>query len=182
MGGEEPRRLTDGDFDESMPAWHPDADRIAFVTDRGARQGLDPGSDVYEVSLDGELTQLVERGGWLLPVYSPEGDLHVVGDPELDYPRLHGLWKVGADGVANNVFPDLDRSVTSLGGGVPSLPRWSDDFLYVTVEEWGRVEIRAFDADGPGRVVVSGDRLVTGFDVGPRGEGGGGGFVTNRAC
>ena len=169
-GSKDPRRLTDGDFDESMPAWHPHSDRIAFVTDRGPRLGLDPGSDVYEISLDGKLTRSVERGGWLLPAYSPDGDLHVVGDPELDYPRLHGLWKVGADGVAN-VIPDLDRSVTSLGGGVPSLPRWSEKSLYVAVEEWGRVEIRAFDPDGAGgHVVVSGDRLVTGFDVGPNGR------------
>ena len=66
------------------------ATRIAFVTDRGPRAGLDAGSDVFEVTLDGELTRPVERGGWVLPVYSPGGDLHLIGDPQIDYPRLSG--------------------------------------------------------------------------------------------
>ncbi len=169
-GSEEPRRLTDGDFDESMPAWHPDGDRIAFVTDRGPRRGLDPGSDVYEVALDGQLTRPVERGGWLLPVYSPEGRLHLIGDPQLDYPRLQGLWKVGEDGVPENLLPDLDRSLFSLGGGASALPRWSDGLLYCVVEDSGRFEVSRFAPDGGRESVMAGDRLVTGFDVGPGGR------------
>jgi dipeptidyl aminopeptidase/acylaminoacyl peptidase len=169
-GDEEPRRLTDGDYDETMPTWHPDGDRIAFATDRGPRRGLDPGSDVYEVSLDGALTRPVERGGWLVPVYSPDGGLHLIGDPQVDYPRLSGLWKVEPNRVAVNLFPKLDRSILSIGGGLPALPRWSNGLIYSLVEDSGRMEIRSFASDGASGAVISGDRLVTGFDVGPGGR------------
>ena len=169
-GAEEPRRLTEGDFDESMPAWHPDGTRIAFVTDRGPRLGLDAGADVYEVTLEGGLTSPVDRGGWLAPVYSPEGVLHLAGDPQTDYPRLQGLWKVGSDGAPVNLFANLDRSVFLVGGGIPAFPRWRDGRMYSVVEDSGRVELRVFDAEGRSETVIGGDRLVTGFDVGARGR------------
>jgi dipeptidyl aminopeptidase/acylaminoacyl peptidase len=169
-GADEPRRLTDGEFDEVFPAWHPDGDRIAFATDRGPRGGLDPGSDVFEVTLNGQLTRPVERGGWVLPVYSPDGGLYLIGDPAVDYPRLSGLWKVELDGSVANSFPGLDRSIISLGGGVPALPRWRDGAIYSVVEDSGRIGIQKFGSDGVGEVVVSGDRLVTGFDVGTGGR------------
>ncbi len=128
-GAEEPRRLTEGDFDESMPAWHPDGTRIAFVTDRGPRLGLDAGADVYEVTLEGALSSPVERGGWLAPVYSPEGVLHLAGDPQTDYPRLQGLWKVESDGVPVQHVRE-PGSLRVLGRrrdpGVPPVAGWPD--------------------------------------------------------
>ena len=169
-GAEEPRRLTDGDYDEMFPAWHPDGDRIAFVTDRGPRRGLEAGNDVFEVTLDGQLTRPVDRGGWVLPVYSPEGGLYLIGDPQVDYPRLAGLWKAESDGSTSNAFPNLDRSIFSLGGGLPVLPKWRDGAIYSVVEDSGRVGIHKFDPDGVGEPVVSGDRLVTGFDIGTNGR------------
>jgi dipeptidyl aminopeptidase/acylaminoacyl peptidase len=169
-GAEEPRRLTDGDYDEMFPAWHPDGDRIAFVTDRGRRRGLEAGNDVFEVTLDGQLTRPVDRGGWVLPVYSPEGGLYLIGDPQVDYPRLAGLWKAESDGSTSNAFPNLDRSIFSLGGGLPVLPKWRDGAIYSIVEDSGRVGIHKFDPDGVGEPVLSGDRLVTGFDIGTNGR------------
>ena len=169
-GEAESRRLTDGDYDEMFPAWHPDGDKIAFVTDRGPRGGLDAGNDVFEVTLDGELTRPVERGGWVLPIYSPGGDLYLIGDPQIDYPRLSGLWKVGPDSSVVNAFPNLDRSIISLGGGLPAVPRWHDGAIYSVVEDSGRIGIQKFGSDGAGDVVVSGDRLVTSFDIGSDGR------------
>jgi dipeptidyl aminopeptidase/acylaminoacyl peptidase len=169
-GAEDPRRLTDGDYDEMFPAWHPDGDRIAFVTDRGPRRGLEAGNDVFEVTLDGQLTRPVDRGGWVLPVYSPEGGLYLIGDPQVDYPRLAGLWKAESDGSTSNAFPNLDRSIFSLGGGLPVLPKWRDGAIYSIVEDSGRVGIHKFDPDGVGEPVLSGDRLVTGFDIGTNGR------------
>jgi dipeptidyl aminopeptidase/acylaminoacyl peptidase len=167
-GDGEPRRLTDGDFDESMPAWHPDGECIAFITDRTPRQGLDPGSDIYEISLDGSLARPAERGGWLAPVFSPEGVLHVLGDPRTDYPRLVGLWQIGDD-QPRNLLPDLDRSLYSLGAAI-SLPQWREDALYALVEDSGRIGLARFRGDRPPETVIGGDRIVTGFDVSSQGR------------
>lgn len=164
-GSEEPRRLTEGDFDESMPAWHPDGDRVAFLTDRHDRQGLEPGSDVFEVDLEGRLRQVAERGGWVAPLYSPSGSLHLLGHPELDYPRIFGLWREELDGALTALTADLDRSVFSLVGGGLTLPRWVDKQLLIAVEDSGRIELIRLDPDGGAEAVIAGDRVVTGFDA-----------------
>lgn len=165
-GENEPRRLTEGDFDEVMPAWHPDCDRIVFLTDRHPRQGLEAGSDVYQVTLDGALTQPTRRGGWFVPVYAPDGTLHLIGDPAVDYPRLHGIWRIESDGTPVPVTEHLDRSTLSIGSGTPPLPKWMDGDLYTTFEDSGRMEVVRIDTDGNKEVVLGGDRVVTGFDLG----------------
>ncbi|MGH8928626.1 MAG: S9 family peptidase [Acidimicrobiia bacterium] len=169
-GVEKPRRLTEGDFDEALPAWHPDSDRIAFITDRHPRQGLEPGTDVFEVTLDGKISEPVKRGGWLMPVYSPEGELHLVGRPETDFPRIQGLWRILDDGQPEAVIPDLDRNVVLADAGPASLPKWAADGLYTVVEDSGRVSVCRFDATGKSEIVIGGDRTLTGFDVAPGGR------------
>ena len=165
LGLEKPRRLTEGDFDESMPAWHPQEDRIAFITDRDPRGGLEPGDDVFEVGLDGRLRRVAERAGWMAPVYSPAGQLHLIGHPEQDYPRLFGLWREESNGELTALARDLDRSVFSLAGGAISLPKWSDEGVYTVVEDAGRIAVVRINEDGKVVEVVGGDRVVTGFDV-----------------
>jgi len=165
LGYEKPRRLTDGEFDESLPAWHPQGDRIAFMTDRHPRGGLEPGDDVFEVGLDGRMRRVAERAGWLAPAYSPRGLLHLLGHPEQDYPRLFGLWKEESDGSLTQLAPDLDRSMFSLAGGVLSLPKWSGEGVLTVLEDAGRVVVVRIEKDGKVDEIVGGDRVVTGFDV-----------------
>ncbi|HEX5672329.1 MAG TPA: S9 family peptidase, partial [Acidimicrobiia bacterium] len=97
--------------------------------------------------------------------YSPDGELHLVGHPEQDYPRLFGLWKEEAVGSLNQVAPDLDRSVFSLAGGAISLPKWSDGEVFTVLEDAGRVTVVRIDQEGKVAESVGGDRVVTGFDV-----------------
>ncbi|HKX76754.1 MAG TPA: S9 family peptidase [Acidimicrobiia bacterium] len=163
-GQAEPRRLTDGDFDESMPAWHPQEDRLAFVTDRHPRQGLEPGTDVFEVTLDGDLRRIGERGGWAAVFYSPTGQAHLVGYPELDYPRLFGIWREEAHGELTPLSASLDRSVFSLLGGGVILPRFDQDDLYTIVEDSGRVDLIRLRGK-EWQTVLEGERMVTGFDA-----------------
>lgn len=165
LGFEKPRRLTEGGFDESMPAWHPEGDRVAFVTDRDPRGGIEPGDDIFEVGLDGRNRQVAHRAGWLAPVYSPSGALHLLGHPEQDYPRLFGLWREEPDGSLASLTADLDRSVFSLAGGGISLPRWSEETIFSVLEDSGRVAVIRIDADGKVEEVIGGDRVVTGFDA-----------------
>lgn len=159
-GEKEARRLTEGDFDEAFPAWHPEGDRVAIVTDRHPRQGLEAGSDLFEVTVDGELREAAPRGRWLAPVYRPDGVLFGIGGPQVDYPRLDHLWQL--DEMADAT--EIDRSIYSLTAAL-SPPAWHDGSLYAVVEDSGRVELRRFDAPGDGVTIIGGDRQVTGFDV-----------------
>ena len=70
------KQITDGDFDNSDPAWSPDSKSIAYVSDRTGK--ADDGSrntDVYIVSADGGAARKVstqaEANG--SPAFSPDG-------------------------------------------------------------------------------------------------------------
>ena len=162
-GTDEPRRLTTGDFDEMSPAWHPAGDRVAVVTDRHPRQGLEPGNDLIEVTLDGAIREAAPRGRWLAPLYDPEGDMFAIGGPEVDYPRLDHVWQL--EGM-KDITP-IDRSTYSLTAAL-SPPVWHDGVAYSVVEDSGRVELRRFGDKV--ETVIGGDRQVTGFDISEQGR------------
>jgi dipeptidyl aminopeptidase/acylaminoacyl peptidase len=92
-GGSEPVCLTPGDFDVSGFAWAPDGSGLAVISDRDPRQGLVAGTDVWEVSLDGELTSAAARGDWVGVSYRPDGVLHLVGNVEARYPNLSTVYR-----------------------------------------------------------------------------------------
>ena len=163
-GNDQPRRLTEGDYDEMFPAWHPDGDRVAVVTDRHPRQGLEPGSDLIEVTLDGDLAAVAPRGRWLAPIYGPEGTIFGIGGPEVDYPRLDHLWQLE---TMTDVTSRVDRSIYSLTAAL-SPPVWHKGAIYSVVEDSGRVELRRFNDEI--EQVIGDDRQVTGFDVSEEGR------------
>ncbi|MGH8923948.1 MAG: S9 family peptidase [Acidimicrobiia bacterium] len=163
-GDDQPRRLTEGDYDEMFPAWHPGSDRVAIVTDRHPRQGLEPGSDLVEVTLDGRLREAAPRGRWLAPLYRPDGTMFGIGGPEVDYPRLDHLWQL--DGM-EDVTAAIDRSIYSLTAAL-SPPVWRGDTVYSVVEDSGRVELCRFG--GEIERIIDGERQVTGFDVSDSGR------------
>ncbi len=160
-GQDDPRRLTDGDFDEGVPVWHPNGDRVALVTDRHERQGLEAGNDLVEVTLDSNLRQAAPRGRWLGPVYHPDGRLFAMGGPEVDYPRLDHVWDVEKE---EDQIPDFDRSLNSLSA-VSSPPLWVNGALHAVFEDSGRTELHRFGDEA--EVLIGGDRQVTGFDGAP---------------
>ncbi len=155
------RRLTAGDFDESEPVWHPDGDRIAFVTDRHPRQGLEPGADLVEVTLDGAVRELAPRGHLASAAYDDAGRLLAVGFPGTDYPRLDHVYRVEPEGPTD-LLAGLDRS-TLLTAPLPRVAL-AYGSIWVLVEDSGRIELRSFDSDGNSATLVGGDRQVTSFD------------------
>mgnify|MGYP001334081522 CR=1 FL=1 len=76
--GGEPVQLTDGDWDESGPAWSPDGTHLAFTSSRSDDRWRTPAPDVYTLAINdgkaGELRCLTDGSlGCLSPSWSPDG-------------------------------------------------------------------------------------------------------------
>ncbi len=77
-GSGEPQQLTDGDWDDSDPAWSPDGSQLAFVSSREEDRWRLPCSDLYTLSLAGGQAGALRRltAGSLscgVPSWSPDG-------------------------------------------------------------------------------------------------------------
>jgi dipeptidyl aminopeptidase/acylaminoacyl peptidase len=155
------KRLTANDFDETEPVWHPNGDRIAFVTDLHPQQGLVQGFDIVEATLDGELSSLGERSRLGTVGYDDEGRLHAVGFQGIDYPRLDHLYRF-QDGAFVDLLEGLDRSTpVTLPLSRVVLAQGAAWFL---LEDSGRLEIASVGTDGGIEKLLGGDRQVTSFD------------------
>jgi dipeptidyl aminopeptidase/acylaminoacyl peptidase len=165
-------QVTSGPFDDSEPAWSPDGESIAFVSNRSLP---DPDrtqdADVYVVAArEGQVPRRLETGPGTdaAPVFSPDG-LWVAyvagGDPkDLWYGASHlALAPVGG-GKPRPLTADLDRNVTS--------PRFAPDGRSVLflLEDRGNRHLARVPVGG-GRVerIADGERDVTAFDVAPGG-------------
>ncbi len=89
--GGEPRQITDGDWDDTEPAWSPDGQRIAFISSRERDRDTTILSDVWVVPSGGGRARRVtgHRGQAGTPSFSPDGRLIAF------YGHEQG-WKYGA--------------------------------------------------------------------------------------
>lgn len=164
-GEEDPRCLTPGEFDEDLPSWSPDGARIAFVSDRDPGQGLVSGNDVWEVDVaTGDLTKVTDRGVWSCVSYRPDGALHLLGSRNSGYPVDSYLHRRESDGSLTDLTGHLDRSSVSLAAG-PAAVHWEGERAIVGYEDSGRFGVIGVDPDGTVTHLVTGDRVVTGFDA-----------------
>lgn len=162
--GSQPRCLTPGEFDETSITWSPDGSKLAFVSDRDPRRGLEPGNDVWELELSsGVTTQLTNRGFWSHLSYRRDGVLHLLGTTESLYPVNAFLHRLESDGSLTSLTGDLDRTSVSLAAGPPAI-RWNGDSAIVGVEDSGRFGLIGVSPDGTADTLVDGDRVITGFD------------------
>ena len=168
MGGDRQARcLTPGDDDESDVAWHPDGTEIAFLSARHPSRELDPGSQVYTVSVDGgEAVARSPVGVWTIPQYDREGTLYALG--HTDVRRFVAVTPLRRLADLADLSSFLDRDLVTLAPPLaPGGPQWLDDgSAFTTVEDEGGVRVIRLRLDGTSEDVVGGDRAVTG--VSPR--------------
>jgi dipeptidyl aminopeptidase/acylaminoacyl peptidase len=169
-GGGEPRRLTEGDFENVSPSWSPDGTRIAFVSMR--REDWDTAlvEDIFVVSPEGGDPQQLTPGDatYSAPVWSPDGRMlafRFTPDP-YDWPRHT---QIGVVDVETRAIRILTKSLDRHCGPYPDLrePAWDGERILFGVEDHGNVHVYAVAADGssPPELLVGGDQVVRGFDV-----------------
>jgi len=169
-GSGEPVQLTDGDFEDTGPAWSPDGATLAFVSAREPDWDTSMVSDVYLVAAEGgEHRRLTWGGGSIDGVsWSPDGArLAVQRYPGVfDDPRHTQIAIVDASsGEIELLTAALDRNC----GTYPQLrePVWDGGDIVFALEDHGNTHLYGVAADGSRapELVVGGERAVTGFDV-----------------
>ena len=160
------RQLTDGDCDESGLAWHPAGTTLAFVSARQPRRGLEPGSQIWTISVDGgEATPRTNIGLWGNASFDPEGRLHATGiADEWGHPDVAPLHRIEDDGRLTALTAHLDRNLMPLAPTIsPPSPQWLEDGrAIVTVEDSGTVRLMEMAADGATSEIIGGERAITG--------------------
>ena len=166
----ETRQLTQGDWDDTQPAWAPDSRRLAFVAARHAERDYDRATDIFVVDAEGgEPIQVTPGGGvGALPVWSPDGrSIAYLGYADAaDTPRNSRLWLVPAAGGPPRCLTghlDRDLEITETAA-----PIWQADgsAMVVGVQDRGSVGvIQVQVADATVLPLVHGKRSVTSYSV-----------------
>ncbi len=167
IDGEDPVQVTEGQYEDSEPAWSPDGERIAFVSNRTDEPDFNRDSDIWVVPASGGPVERFSGapGTDALPRWSPDGEWLAFrgnSDPH-DYGSQHQVWLVGArGGEPRNITEAIDHTPAGFawmpGGG-----------LAVALQIHGNIEIHRLALDGTHTPVITGKGQAAGFTVGPDG-------------
>ena len=166
-------QITDGDYEDSAPAWSPDGRWVAFVSSRHVDWDFDRGADVFLVNaMGGQPRAVTETFGTCdQPVWSPNGDrLAFLATPGLtELPYNTRLYVLDVEARATRCLTtDFDRDLRVVFPPKPK-PVWSADGRQLTfvAQSAGRdLLYRVAAVGGAVGEVVGGDRRITYFTLG----------------
>jgi dipeptidyl aminopeptidase/acylaminoacyl peptidase len=158
----EVQQLTDGDWDDHMPAWSLDGARIAFISDRAEDRDVTNRREVYVVAAGGGEPREWSQGliSTLAATWAQDGErLAVLGtdDPEVILPWQGRIFilEPGKPPVALT-----DGSVSPVGGFPPAPTpdiRWTnDDHVVFLGDSWGESFLYQAPVSGGGAGLVWG--------------------------
>lgn len=181
--------LTSGDWDDDWPAWTPDGEAIAFVSNRTEEREWNAASELWllEVTADGQPGALRSvlsgpMAAFTRPAWAPDGQsLAVVGHFEAPAgsARHRRVWLVAPDGsnvrclTANFDATVEDTLLTDVFGSSRPGVVWSPDgqWIYGQVSEQGTVRLYRFSTrDGTPECILGGQRRILDFSLSGDGQ------------
>jgi dipeptidyl aminopeptidase/acylaminoacyl peptidase len=166
----EPRRLTDGDYDNEDVTWSPDGTWLAFVSARHDEREHDLNNDIFVVRRDGsDLRQVTDTSLILLqPTFAPDGATLLVSGEDPGQTRTRwlarnaGLFSVDVE-AGGRPRRLTDAESIKL---VETRPVIEKDRALALVENRGAVDLVSVPFDGGAPVVLlAGHRQLTGVDA-----------------
>src|SRR5258706_4696593 len=140
VAGGEPRRLSEGDWDDQQLAWSPDSREIAVISKRSAEPERHTDADIHVAAVTGASVRRVtnEIGQFGNPSWSPDGATIACYGVEKALgsasKNVHlWLWPAAGGGKGTDLLATWDRTVGSvvmsdMRAQVPTLaPEWSAD-------------------------------------------------------